>query len=121
MRNVLLLVEDDILVCQCVAENLRDEGFEVLEANTVSEAITLLKSETVNILFTDIMLPDGTGWHLAETARNHYPFLQVVYASGGVIQPDATQPDKVSGGFLINKPYDTKTLAKIFHTGRLID
>ena len=80
----VLLVEDELLVSALIAEELRDQGFDVYEATTGEGAIACLEAEAgIDILFTDVSLPgevDGT--ELAIRARQLRPDLPIVYSSG---------------------------------------
>jgi len=80
----VLLVEDDVLISAIVADELRDYGFDVLEAGTGEEAINWLEGEPeIALLFTDINLPGNVdGRDLAVRARAMRPELPIVYASG---------------------------------------
>ncbi|HWK95978.1 MAG TPA: response regulator [Pseudolabrys sp.] len=80
----VLLVEDDVLISAIVADELRDYGFDVLEAGTGEEAISWLEGEPeIALLFTDVNLPGNVdGRDLAVRARAMRPELPIVYASG---------------------------------------
>ncbi len=81
----VLLVEDEYLVSEWVAESLAEQGFAVCTATNGLDALKCLASVPVDILFTDINLArsmDGT--MLARRARELLPDLPVVYASGRV-------------------------------------
>lgn len=80
----VLLVEDEILISAIVADELRDYGFDVLEAATGEAALSYLESGAeVDVIFTDVNLPgDIDGSQLAVRARELRPDLPIVYASG---------------------------------------
>src|SRR5579872_2369799 len=79
----VLLVEDEFLICEMVAEALSEQGFCVHTADNGIEALRQLAAGPVDVLFTDINLPGGMdGTALARRARELIPDLPVVYASG---------------------------------------
>ena len=79
----LLLVEDEFLISDMVAEDLSEQGFVVRAVANASDALSHLASAAVDILFTDVNLPGGMdGMTLARRAREMMPDLPVVYASG---------------------------------------
>ena len=82
--RTVLLVEDEFLISQYVAEELSDYGFTVHESSTADDALRYIDSGApVDVLFTDINLPgsiDGT--ELAIRVRAMRPELPIVYASG---------------------------------------
>jgi hypothetical protein len=54
---VVLIVENDVLLHLVTASNLRDAGFEVIEAANSAEAIRILDCIPVDVLFSDIDMP----------------------------------------------------------------
>jgi two-component system cell cycle sensor histidine kinase/response regulator CckA len=87
--RLLLLVEDDPLVRNTLAEALADAGFEVLEAADAESALDVVASRgDIAALLTDINLPGADGFVLARAARRLRPDLAVVYASGRFREPD---------------------------------
>ena len=99
----VLFVEDEALLRLVIAEELRDAGFEVIEAGDGGSALDeLQKGSRIDLLFTDIRLPGRlNGWDLAERARKLRPHLPVVYATGFTDDPVRTVPDSL----LFKKPY----------------
>lgn len=79
----LLLVEDEALIRLDVAECLRDVGYEVEEAASALQALTLLKADgRVNGVIIDLGLPDRRGDDLAAELRASNPSLPIIIASG---------------------------------------
>lgn len=102
----ILVVEDDPLVRIVAIEALLDAGFEVVEAETGSEALEHCKNGP-DVLFTDIRLPGKiTGWDIAEQCRERNPGLPVIYATGY----SQIEPRPVSGSILFQKPYRPEQL-----------
>jgi DNA-binding response OmpR family regulator len=89
MTSQLLLVEDEALVRETLAEALKDAGFQVLCAGNGAEAIKALEEDVTRFsaVVTDIRLGDGPdGWDVGRRARELAADLPVVYMSG-----DSTQ------------------------------
>lgn len=61
----LLFVDDDHQVREPIVELLRARGFHVLSAGSGVEAMRILAQEPVDVLFTDIVMPDQDGLELA--------------------------------------------------------
>jgi len=104
----ILVVEDEVLVRIMVADELRAQGYTVIEATNASEAISVLHSSMrIDLVLTDIRMPgDLDGLGLARMMRSEYPLVKVVMASGR--KPD-TEEDDVGDGFFF-KPYDLPKL-----------
>lgn len=101
----ILLVEDESLIAEIIAEALTEEGYAVHAVASGPEAIAHLDAgEQVDLLFTDINLPGGMdGADLAERARCLRPGLPVIYASGRWGLLDALR--SVPHSAVLQKPY----------------
>ncbi len=110
----LLVVEDDPLVRDHVAAQLRDLGYRVVVASHATEAIeALLQQADFDLLFTDVVMPGGMhGPELAQEARRIHPGLRVLFTSGytqnGIVHHGRLDP----GVLLLNKPYRRRDLAE---------
>ncbi|MDR3422899.1 MAG: response regulator [Xanthobacteraceae bacterium] len=108
----VLLVEDEFLISEWVAETLSDYGFAVCTATNAADALRQIMSAPVDVLFTDINLPGGMdGAALARRARELLPDLPVVYASGRVSMLDSKQ--RVPGSLFVAKPYAPELIAQL--------
>ena len=108
----LLLVEDEFLISEMVAEDLSEQGFVVCAVANGADALSHLASAAVDILFTDVNLPGGMdGMTLARCAREMKPDLPVVYASGHVNAFDLERC--VPGSIFFAKPYVPSLIGRI--------
>jgi len=108
----ILVVEDEFLIAEWVAEALGEQGFEVETASNAVDALCHLVSSPVDVLFTDVNLPgnmDGTA--LARCARELSPRLPVIYASARVaaLAPEVCVP----GAMFVPKPYRAEALGRL--------
>jgi CheY-like chemotaxis protein len=80
----VLLVEDDDLVRDCLAEALHEAGLDIEGSASGEAALAMLRRETApKVLVTDINLGHGMdGLAFARAAREVHPGLPVVYISG---------------------------------------
>jgi CheY-like chemotaxis protein len=112
--EVVLLVEDDPDVLDATADLLRELGYAVLTARNGAEALALLRgSERVDILFTDVVLPQGlNGRALALEAATLRPTLPVLFTTGyarnAIIHDGRLDPDVQ----LLAKPYTQQDVAQ---------
>jgi CheY-like chemotaxis protein len=90
--ETLLVVEDQDSVRSLIVGVLMREGYRVIEATKVEDAIRVAASlpEPVKALVTDIVMPQMTGLALAERLREGWPDLKVLFMSGysGIELPD---------------------------------
>jgi CheY-like chemotaxis protein len=101
----ILVVEDDVFLRYALAEWLRDDGHEVVEAVSGDEAATVLSSiMTVDLVITDVQMPGSlNGLQLARNIRAAFPSLPVIVVSG---QPRPATFDEVGAAAFFLKPYD---------------
>ena len=105
----VLLVEDEVLIRLMLADELRNQGLQVLEASNADEALTVLQSSLpVHLLFTDIRMPgEMDGVALAKLAHARFPQIKSIIGSSG--RPESI--DDFADAFLA-KPYDLRELIK---------
>lgn len=77
----VLFVDDDHQVREPIVEALRARGLRVLSADSAIEAMRILGQESVDVPFTDIVMPDQDGLELAKQAKLIRPNIQVVFAT----------------------------------------
>jgi CheY-like chemotaxis protein len=81
---VVLVVENDVLLRLVTASNLRDAGFEVIEAANSGGAIRILDRIPVDVLFSDIDMPGKMdGLALAQWAHQRRVDTRIILTSGG--------------------------------------
>ncbi len=108
-RLKILLVDDDALIAMSSVDMLEDLGHEVVEANSGSEALELIRGgQHFDLVITDYSMPGMTGAQLAEAARNILPALPIVLATGYADLPAGTDIDLPRLG----KPYNQAQLAR---------
>jgi CheY-like chemotaxis protein len=83
-NETVLVVEDNDLVLELVVEMMKDLGYEVLTAIDAHSALWIIQhDERIQLLFTDVMMPDQmNGIDLARAARRCRPELKVLLTSG---------------------------------------
>ena len=79
---VVLIVENDVLLRLVTASNLRDAGFDVIEAANCAEALRILDCIPVDVLFSDIDMPGNVnGLALAQWVHRSQADTRIVLTS----------------------------------------
>jgi PAS domain S-box-containing protein len=112
--ETILLLEDDVSVRHISVRVLRSLGYEVIEAASSNDARHLLaenRGRRVDLLLTDMVMPQVSGRRFADAFRAAHPNIKVLFISGYLeesLQPgDRCQP----GMFFLPKPFDAEQLA----------
>jgi two-component system cell cycle sensor histidine kinase/response regulator CckA len=112
--ETLLLVEDEAAVRNSARRLLERQGYSVLEARHGADALRILEESgrQIDLVVTDLVMPEMGGKELAERLRAHRPGLKVLYmsgytekaiAAGGVMPPNT--------GF-VEKPFTVEQLMR---------
>lgn len=111
--ETVLIVEDEPDLLDVASALFMSMGYEVTTAASGQEAMNVLASRDVDILFTDIVMPNGVnGIELAEYTRENYPGIKVMLASG-YPQPALKLDQYRLGDFtFVSKPYRLSDLAR---------
>ena len=81
--ETVLVVEDEEQVRRMSVDALRDLGYAVIEAGSAAEALGRLEeSGRVDLMFTDVVMPDMNGRQLVEAVRARWPGIRVLYTTG---------------------------------------
>ncbi|MCW1753569.1 hybrid sensor histidine kinase/response regulator, partial [Rhizobium acaciae] len=103
----LLLVEDDAFIRMDTAEILQDLGYDVIEADSGESGVEILGHTVVDIIVADVGLPGMSGQVFAAKAREAFPSVGLVFATGNSGLPDANH---LPGSVLLSKPFSSAAL-----------
>ena len=84
----VLLVDDNRDLLQFLERLMAESGWELLSAESASEARKLVAKRKPNAALLDYMLPDGNGVELAQQLTQMVPNLQVIMMTGSMLQPE---------------------------------
>jgi signal transduction histidine kinase len=112
--ETLLLVEDEAAVRSSARRLLERQGYTVLEARHGADALRLVEESgrPIDLVVTDLVMPEMGGKELAERLRVHRPGLKVLFMSGyteKAITADGVMPPKT--GF-VEKPFTVEQLMR---------
>ena len=107
----VLVVEDEFLIMEDIAEVLEDKGYEVLRAWNAEEALALVETrDDIRIVFTDVNMPgEIDGLDLAHVVRERWPHIGLIVTSGAVRAAEIELPEQ---GLFIPKPYPPEAVAR---------
>lgn len=78
MQNTVLIIDDEIKLCNLLARIIGLEGFTVLQAHTGKEGLKILKNDDVQVVLSDVKLPDFNGVDLVKEIKKIRPGAEVI-------------------------------------------
>jgi DNA-binding response OmpR family regulator len=102
----ILLVEDHPDTRRVLSNLLGRSGHEIITAGTVAEAVKLLANVRVNVLLSDLGLPDGDGLELVAKAKAAQPTIKAVALTARESENDFKSGRKAGFDHYLTKPFD---------------
>ena len=94
----ILIIDDEKKLRNLLSRIIRLEGYEVVESDGYSDAITKLKSQKFNLILCDVKLVDGNGIELTQKIKHLYPQTEIILLTAYGNIPDSVQAIK-NGAF----------------------
>ena len=114
MRNPILIIDDEPGIRSVLGDVLSDEGFSVLEASSGLEALRILKTELVDLIFLDVWMPEMGGLDVLKAVKADWPDLPIIMISGHGKIDMAVRAIKEGAFDFVEKPLSIdKTLASV--------
>jgi two-component system, NtrC family, response regulator AtoC len=110
MSFSILMIDDEAKARGSMGRLLSAEGYEILEADSLGQAMTRLQERTPDILILDFNLPDGHGLDLLRKISAVKPHPQVVVVTGTANVPTAVEALQLGAVDLLEKPVDLARL-----------
>jgi len=114
LRPLVLIAEDDGLVRECLKHILRDDRFEMLVSEHGRDALLYGENlkRRLDLLITDVVMPEMCGHDLAAQLRLLHPSLKVIFMTGYL--PDSEHLSGLAAGLdpLLFKPFEPTELIR---------
>jgi len=79
----ILVIDDDEQVLDMLYESLTREGYDVLRASNGEQGLRLYRQEHVDLIITDIIMPEKEGIETIIELRQDFPDVKIIAMSGG--------------------------------------
>ena len=105
--ETVLVCDDDDDVRQLLVDLLRIRAYQVLEARDGAHALEVAAAHAgdIDLLITDLVMPEFGGAELARRLRAHHPKLRVLYVSGYTDDRQLLSGDLETGTLFLSKPF----------------
>lgn len=115
----ILLIEDNAGQRRTLFDILKAKGFEMFVAGDGTEGLALLKGNPVNLVLTDLGLPDISGIDILREVKTAYPAIQVIILTGSATFASAVEATNLGAFSYLLKPYDIDQL--LLHIRRAVE
>jgi DNA-binding response OmpR family regulator len=114
MKPVVLIVEDSAVTRKFLMLAVRSKGYEVLTAHDGMEALEKLARGKVDMVITDLNMPNMDGFELTQTIRKQYTPREMPIIILSSLQNDQEREKGMSLGAnaYLNKPFNTALIQK---------
>lgn len=102
MNYTILVVEDEIEICDAIEIYLKTQGYQVLKAHNGQEALDIVSKETIHLVIADIMMPVMDGIQMTMKMREKYDFPIIMLSA------KSEDIDKITGLNIGADDYVTK-------------
>ncbi len=108
----VLIVDDEPAFCFAMAEILRLNGYEVMQANSVRDALSLLETATPDLILTDIMMPgsDGLAFIRQLRSREIWAKIPTIAVSAKAMNQDRDAAREAGADGYLAKPFSAQEL-----------
>lgn len=113
MIEKVLVVDDEPLMLHFMSDVLKRQGKDVLKAQDGLEAIQILERESIDLVITDMKMPNKTGIELLTHIKSSYPSLLVVLATAHGTIESAVEAMKLGAFHYLIKPFSPNALESI--------
>jgi len=109
-HETILVVDDEVKLLELCCEILSQQGYKVLPANNCGEALQLLENNKIDLMFSDVVMPDMDGYELALLVAEKYPAIKIQMTSGFTDDRQNAMADDSLHHNLLLKPYRAQAL-----------
>ena len=109
----ILVIDDDQIGCDSLAEFLKHEGYSAESATSSAIALKRLAQRSFDIVITDVRMPELTGFSLLKQIKQRHPETLVILITGYGQIEDAVTAIRLGAFDYITKPFDNSTIRSV--------
>ena len=110
MATKILVIDDDLNICDLLRLYLENEGYEVKTANDGAEGVSFFKMYEPDLVLLDLMLPKKDGWQVCREIREISSRPIIMLTAKGEVFDKVVGLELGADDFVV-KPFETKELA----------
>jgi DNA-binding NtrC family response regulator len=109
-KENILIVDDDIDILELLQRHLKSWDFHTYKAVSVKEAVNILRDTRIDLLITDLKMPEIDGFELIKFMTEHYPKIPKLVVTGYPSVQDSLTAIKSGVAEYLTKPFTKKEL-----------
>ena len=109
-KENILIVDDDIDILELIQRHLHSMDYYTFKAVSVKEAVAILRDTEIDLLITDLKMPEVDGFELIQFASEHYPTMPKLVVTGYPSIQDALSAIKSGAVDYLVKPFTKQEL-----------
>ena len=110
LKENILIVDDDINILELLQRHLQSLNYHIYKAVSVKQALYILKDTEIDLLITDIQMPEVDGLELIKYASEHYPKIPKLVITGFPSVDGALNVIKSGATDYLTKPFTKEEL-----------
>lgn len=110
----LLLVDDDLIYCEVLADSLSERNFDVTLAHDVPSAISILDNFKPDLAIVDLKMPGPSGLELVTELHKTYPTTKIIVLTSYASIATAVEAMKLGATHYLTKPADADEIVAAF-------
>ncbi|MFT5451409.1 MAG: signal transduction histidine kinase [Enterobacterales bacterium] len=111
-NETILVVDDEVALQLLASELLEAQGYRVICASSGAEALQILSEQKIDLVFSDVIMPEMNGYQLATKIYEKYPTMKIQLVSGFADEHHLDVIDQSLHQNLLSKPYNATDLQK---------
>lgn len=116
-QPTILIVDDEQNIRRVLEAAFQKDGYQVLTAAHGHQALKALQEEPVDVMISDVVMPDMNGLELLKKSREYNPDLTVIMMTAYGTIPSAVDAIRIGALDFLTKPLDLDVLKKLVRNG----
>lgn len=109
MVENILVIDDELMICEAISSYLKKHGFNVFAANTGNDGLRILKEQEISFIILDLMLPDMSGEEICSIVRSQSR-VPIIMLTAKTMEEDMINGLSIGADDYITKPFSLKNL-----------
>lgn len=116
MTKTILVVDDELGYREMLQMDLAGQGFNVYTAGGGFEALEILKKEKIDLVVTDMKMPNMDGLDTVIAIKKNHPGIPIVLMTGYAVEDRVQKALQLKATTCLKKPFDIEELTTVIHS-----